>query len=212
MWYPIGVLADLFSRAARGEYPAPDGSFRVVPPGPDALSAVIAFSAHHVIVTDADPDWVASVLPADLSAPLNPPFLTELCAKTGRVVNNIDQVLVADSLDGTPDLDLAPAIDSSHERAVRAYGLRTDVRVWTCPGGMVLIGRGLGGRWEVAAEVDESARVRGLGRALFTAARMLVPPGEPVWAQVAPGNAASARAVLASGYRPVGAEALLLRG
>ncbi|SDM18539.1 N-acetyltransferase [Allokutzneria albata] len=218
------MLADLFARAARGEYPPADGSVRVVPPEPDALSAVIAFSAHHVIVTEADPDWVASVLPADdLSAPLNPPFLTELCAKTGRVVNNIDQVLVADRLDGHPDLDLAPVAESmldpasgssvsEHERAVCAYGLRTDVRVWTCPGGMVLIGRGLGGRWEVAAEVDEGARVRGLGRALFTAARTLVPPGEPVWAQVAPGNAASARAVLAAGYRPVGAEALLLRG
>ncbi|GAA4035183.1 GNAT family N-acetyltransferase [Allokutzneria multivorans] len=207
------MLAEIFARAARGEYPAADGSFRVVVPEQDGLSAVIAFSAHHVIVTDADPDWVASVLPADdLSAPLNPPFLTELCAKTGRVVNNTDQVLVADHLDGSPELELTPDFDSEHERAIRAHGLRTDVRVWTCAGGMVLVGRGLGGRWEVAAEVDERARVKGLGRALFTAARTLVPPGEPVWAQVAPGNAASARAVLAAGYRPVGAEALLLRG
>ncbi|MFB9903372.1 N-acetyltransferase [Allokutzneria oryzae] len=206
------MLADLFARAARGEYPEPDGSVRVLPPGPDGMSAVVAFSAHHVVVTDADPDWVSSVLPdEDLSAPLNPPFLTALCDRTSRVVNNIDQVLVAGPLDGTPELDLAPATDSKHERAIRAHGVRTDVRVWTCPGGMVLIGRGLGGRWEVAAEVDGGSRAKGLGRALFTAARQLVPSGEPVWAQVAPGNATSARAVLASGYRPVGAEALLLR-
>jgi hypothetical protein len=31
-----------------------------------------------------------------------------------------------------------------------------------------------------------------------------------VWAQVSPGNAASVRAFLAAGYRPVGAEALLV--
>jgi hypothetical protein len=31
-----------------------------------------------------------------------------------------------------------------------------------------------------------------------------------VWAQVTPGNAASVRAFLAAGYRPVGAEALLV--
>jgi RimJ/RimL family protein N-acetyltransferase len=31
-----------------------------------------------------------------------------------------------------------------------------------------------------------------------------------IWAQVAPGNAASVRAFLAAGYQPVGAEALLV--
>jgi hypothetical protein len=37
----------------------------------------------------------------------------------------------------------------------------------------------------------------------------LLPAGEQVWAQVAPGNAASVRAALAAGFRPVGAEVLL---
>ncbi|MYS16437.1 GNAT family N-acetyltransferase, partial [Streptomyces sp. SID4982] len=71
----------------------------------------------------------------------------------------------------------------------------------------LVLGRGLGGRVEVAVEVGEEARHRGLGRALATAARHLA--GEPVWAQVAPGNARSVRAFLAAGYRPVGAEVLL---
>ena len=57
-------------------------------------------------------------------------------------------------------------------------------------------------------EVDEDARHRGLGRALVTAARHLVT--EPLWAQVSPGNARSMRAFQAAGYRPVGAEAVLL--
>jgi hypothetical protein len=83
--------------------------------------------------------------------------------------------------------------------------------VWTTKGGVLMIGRGL-------------------GRALARAARHLVPPcppsalppaprtfapdktleRRPIWAQVAPGNAASVRAFLAAGYRPVGAEALLV--
>ncbi|MBX6357860.1 MAG: GNAT family N-acetyltransferase, partial [Micromonosporaceae bacterium] len=60
-------------------------------------------------------------------------------------------------------------------------------------------------------EVDEQARGAGLGRRLAAAARHLVPDGRPAWAQIAPGNAASVRAFLAAGYRPVGAEALLVR-
>jgi hypothetical protein len=73
-------------------------------------------------------------------------------------------------------------------------------------GGLLTLGRGVAGRWEVAVEVSRPGR--GLGRRLFAAARGLV--DEPVWAQVAPGNAASVRAVLAAGFRPVGAEALLI--
>jgi hypothetical protein len=45
---------------------------------------------------------------------------------------------------------------------------------------------------------------------LAAAARALAPERRPIWAQVAPGNAASVRAFLAAGYRPVGAEALLV--
>jgi hypothetical protein len=36
-----------------------------------------------------------------------------------------------------------------------------------------------------------------------------MPVDAPLWAQIAPGNAASVRAFLAAGYVPVGAEALL---
>jgi hypothetical protein len=51
---------------------------------------------------------------------------------------------------------------------------------------------------------------QGLGRALALAARHLVPAGEPVFAQVSPGNAASLRAILAAGYRPLGSEVLFV--
>lgn len=63
------------------------------------------------------------------------------------------------------------------------------------------------GRWPI--EVDPGYRGHGLGRALASAARHLVPGDRPVWAQIAPANAASVRTFLAAGFRPVGAEALL---
>lgn len=91
----------------------------------------------------------------------------------------------------------------------RARGRRDGVRVWAAAGGVVVLGRGVVGRWEAAVEVDEGVRHRGLGRALARAARHLVPDGEPVWAQQAAGNARSVRAFQAAGFRPVGAELLL---
>jgi hypothetical protein len=39
-------------------------------------------------------------------------------------------------------------------------------------------------------------------------ARRLVGPGDVLFAQAAPGNAASLRALLAAGFRPIGSEAL----
>jgi hypothetical protein len=86
------------------------------------------------------------------------------------------------------------------------------VRVWQTESGrgVVILGRGLAGRWEVAVEVDPEVRNRGVGRALAISARHLVPEERPLWAQIAPGNAASVRAFLAAGYEPIGAEALLV--
>ena len=63
----------------------------------------------------------------------------------------------------------------------------------------------------MAIEVDPDQRGRGVGTRLAMAARHLVPGGAPLWAQIAPANAASVRAFLAAGFRPVGAEALLSR-
>lgn len=175
-------------------------------------AAVVAFPGLSVVAADVDPDWVhAQLADGDLSAPLNPPFLTALCDKTGLTVNNIDAVVLADPLDGPPELPLAPIRDADHPRVRRAHRYRDDVRAWTTTGGVLIIGRGLTGRWEVAVEVEETARGAGLGRQLAVSARHLIPPGRPVWAQIAPGNAASLRAFLAAGYRPVGAEALLTR-
>jgi GNAT superfamily N-acetyltransferase len=179
------TLAGILDEVGRGRWLPSDGGVLVVPPPSARSHAVLGFTARHVIVTDAEEAWVRAQLPpGDLSAPLNPPFLSALCARTGRRVNN--------------------------PRVRRALRYRDEVRVWTVTGGGLILSRGLAGRWELAVEVEEAARGRGLGRALVTAARHLVPDGALLWAQVAPGNAASVRAILAAGFVPVGAEALLV--
>jgi GNAT superfamily N-acetyltransferase len=115
---------------------------------------------------------------------------------------------------GDPPLELRPGADPDrHPRTARAQRYRGDLQVWTDPGGagVLLLGRGLAGRREVAFEVDPARRNRGLGRLLVAAARHLVPPGEVLFAQVTPGNAASLRVVEAAGFRPIGAEVLFHR-
>jgi GNAT superfamily N-acetyltransferase len=103
----------------------------------------------------------------------------------------------------------APAPTAPHARIARALRYRDDVRAWQTAGGVIVLGRGVAGRWEIAIEVDPQFRGAGLGRQLASAARHLVPQGEAVWAQIAPGNAASVRAFLRAGFRPIGAEVLL---
>jgi hypothetical protein len=103
--------------------------------------------------------------------------------------------------------------DFRHRRVDYASKHRTDVRVFTDPDelGVLVVGRGLANRWEFAFEVEPAGRNRGLGRRLAIAARGCIPEGEPLFAQVAPGNAASVRSVLAAGFRPVGSEVLFPR-
>lgn len=130
--------------------------------------------------------------------------------RTDRITETVDLLTVADPLSGPPPLELREVTDPRHPRVVRAGRFRDDVRVWVAEGGLLVLGRAVAGRWEAAIEVDEGARHRGLGRLLAIAARHLVPSGQSVWAQQAPGNARSVRVFQAAGYRPVGAEILLL--
>ena len=181
------------------------------PPGPSA--GVLAFTAHHVVAADVHPGWVHDQLNADdLGSPMKGDFLTALASLLRRRQGALDAVLLAAGRGGRPGLDLEP-LDGDHPRLARARRYRIDLRAYAVadvPEAMVLVGRGFAGRWETAFEVPDAARGHGLGRALATAALHLIGPGQAVWVQVSPGNAASLRAVLAAGYRPVGAEALFV--
>ncbi len=205
-------LAVLLAAVAAGRPPAPDGSVAVLPRAAGgAAAAVLGFTAHHVVAADVDPDWVRAALPpGSLSAPLSARFLAALADRVGAEPGAIDAVLVAPPA-AAPVAALLGLVraDVVHPRVARADHYRVDVRAYEVLGGLLVLGRGLAGRWEVAVEVDPAYRGRGLGRRLAAAAPGLLPPGEPLWAQVAPANVASVRAFLAAGYRPVGAEVLL---
>jgi hypothetical protein len=208
-------LLRLLEDAAGGRPPAADGQVEVWPPPDGPVDAVLAFTAHHVVAAAVDPDLVAARLPAgDLSAPMSPAFLGWLGERLGSPPGSLDVVLAAGGLGGAPPLDLRPDLDlDRHELAARAMRYREEVRLWTDQNGagVLVLGRGLAGRRELAFEVDPVRRNRGLGRLLVAAARHLTPAGEPLFAQVAAGNAASLRVVEAAGFRPLGAEVLFHR-
>ncbi|MEU0057162.1 GNAT family N-acetyltransferase [Streptomyces sp. NPDC006334] len=212
------TLRDILDAAARGVFPPPDGGTTVVPQHSARDAGVLCFTAHSVVFTDEDPRWVRETLAAldcdALAATMNPLFLAAFMERTGRACDTVDALFVGPPLPGEPALALKEIEDASHPRVRYARRRRDDVRVWSADGGMLAMGRGVGGRLEVSVEVNTvdpanaDARRRGLGRALVTAARQIA--GEPLWAQIAPGNARSMRAFQAAGYVPVGSEALLL--
>jgi hypothetical protein len=205
-------LAEILDAAAAGRFPPPDGETIVVPQASPRDAGVVAFTAHSVVFTDEDPAWVRKALSntgADaLAASMSPRFLAAFLDRTGRSADTIDLLTVASALPGDPPVELRRIDDQDLPRVRRARRHRDDVRLWSTDGGLLVLGRGVAGRWEVALEVDERAGHRGLGRALATAARHLVPDGEPVWSQQATGNTRSIRVFQAAGYRPVAAEFL----
>ncbi|MCC9308128.1 GNAT family N-acetyltransferase [Kitasatospora sp. RB6PN24] len=211
------TLALILDAAARGEFPPSDGGITVVPQPGERETGVLALCAHAVVFTDEDPAWVRKAIEGAsddrLAAPLSPHFLVALAERTGRRIGNTDLLTVARRLPGEPPLPLVEIADREHPRVVRALRFRDGVRAWEAPGsGLLVLGRGVAGRWEAAIEVDPAAQGRGIGRALAVSARHLVPAGDVVWAQQAPGNAKSVRAFQAAGYQPVGAEVLLTAG
>ncbi|MFD7866159.1 GNAT family N-acetyltransferase [Streptomyces sp. NPDC059783] len=209
------ALGRVLEAAARGRFPAADGGTTVVPQPNGRDAGVLALTAHSVVFLDEDPAWVRATLaatPGDaLAATMNPAFLTALAARTGRHMNTIDLLTAAAALPGGPEVELREIRDPEHPRVARAMKYRDEVRVWGAEGGVLILGRGVAGRWETAVEVAEEARGRGLGVRLARAARQLVPDAV-VWAQQSPGNARSVRTFQAAGFRPVGSEALLVAG
>jgi GNAT superfamily N-acetyltransferase len=209
------ALAALLTDVGAGRYPPPDGTVAILPQPSDRDAGVVSLTAWAVVFADTDAGWIAEQLPpGDLSAPLSAAFLAALSDRLGRRSHSVDMLTCAAPLPGLPrDLLLEElATDSAeqvHPRFARALRYRDDVRAWQTAGGIVTLGRGLAGRWEVSIEVDAAYQGHGLGTRLATAARHLVPDGATLWAQIAPANAASVRAFLRAGFRPVGAEALL---
>ena len=206
-------LLEVLLAAADGRPPTPDGSVELLPPPPGPVHAVLTFTEHSYVAAPVEPERLqAHLRPDDPGATTEPGFVAWLATELGRRAGQIDMVLAASHLEGPLPLDLEPRDDlAAHPRVARANRYRDRLRVFADRNGgaMLLLGRGLAGRWEIAFEVVPDRRGHGLGRALATAARHLNPRDEPLFAQVTPGNVASVRALLAAGYAPVASEVLL---
>jgi hypothetical protein len=201
----------VLAHVERHQWLPADPWLELVPPPAPHRAAIASFPGHIIVAADVDRRWLDSWMGTDddLRVPLSAAFLGALELRLRLDAGNIDAVLLGPPAAGEPSLPLTELTGSDHRRVALARRFRDNVRAWSCGSGVLVLGRGLGGRWEAAIEVAEDARNAGLGRSLAAAARHLVPEGRAVWAQVAPGNATSMRAFLAAGYRPVGAEVLL---
>lgn len=193
--------------AAAGRFPAVDGRVEVHAPVPGDHHAVVEFTGHSFVLTDRDPQELLRRGADGFGGASHPDVLRWLAGPRGEIGTH-DAVLVAV---GTGGGDLPERTDlERHPRVVRSRVHRRDVRIFGDDDGLVTLGTGLVGRLELSVELlDPPAPNRRRGRELITDGLAMVPDGSLVWAQVAPGNAASLRAFLGAGFEPIGAETLI---
>ena len=153
----VDRVAQVLSGVVDGVRPPSDGATEVVPQPPGPVAGVLAFDGHHIVAADVDPAWVHELLPnGDLSAPLHPRFLGALAERLGRPWDNLDAVFAGRGEEGDVVLPLEPSGSAAdHPRVARSYEYRHDSAVYELPqqDGVLILGRGLSGRWEAAFEV-----------------------------------------------------------
>ncbi len=199
-------LGAILRAATDGHFPRVDGLVEVVPPYLTGVEAVVSLTGHAVVATTLPLQALLDAGADGFAGATSIPVLTRLAGPAGTV-DVLDALLVAR---GTGGGALPPRPDlGTHPRASYAREWRRDVRVFGDEHGLVTLSHGLGGLLEVSFEVDAASRGAGRGRRLLAEALALAPPGDPVLAAVAPGNAASLRAVLAAGFTPMGSVQLV---
>ena len=200
-------LAPILAAAAEGRFPPADGAVDVLPPDRGGMRAVVAFTGHAYVLADVDPGELTGRGADGYGGATRADVLVWLAGSGGRA-GSLDVVLVSAGAPG-PSLPRRTDLDE-HPRVRRAVGYRTDLEVYGDETGLVVLGHGLVGRRELSVELLDPASVgRGHGRRLIRAGLARVGPGERCWAQVAPGNASSLRALLACGFVPVASEVLI---
>ena len=200
-------LAQVLRSAAEGRFPPVDGGAEIMPPDAAGAHAVVAFTGHSYLLTDLDPTDLARFRPDGYGAAAHPRLLVHL-AGAGGGIGSHDVVLVRRGAAGVTSLADRTDLED-HPRVQRARHHRRDVRVIGDERGFVTIGSGLVDRAEMSVELTASEPGRGAGRDLITDALRVFDSDEFVFAQVAPGNAASLRAFLASGFVPIGSEVII---
>jgi hypothetical protein len=199
-------LAGVLRAAARGVFPPDGGLAELLPPDAAGTCAVVSFTGHAYVLTQLPPDALTDLALDGYGAATHPRALLRLGGD--GAIGSLDVVLVRPGAGG--HTTVAERTDLEHHpRVQRARHHRRHVRVLGDERGFVTIGRGLVDRIELSVELLDHAHGSGAGRQLIDAGLSSISPDEIVFAQVAPGNAASLRAFLACGFRPIGSEVLI---
>jgi RimJ/RimL family protein N-acetyltransferase len=209
--HPLRALLD---DVAHGRFPLADGVVDVVPSPGGLADVIIGVTGHFMLAADIAPAEVALHMPAgDFSVPMSSASLMWLAERLDSRPATFDALLCHLGT-GTGAPGWLHEVDGhDHPRIERAARYRRDQRMFVADddAAVLVVGRGVCDRWEFGFEVAAGAQRRGLGREVAAAAAGLVPVGEPLWGQVAPGNAASLRALAAAGFVAAGAEVLFPR-
>jgi hypothetical protein len=209
---PIGPhpLLALLLDAADRRFPPVDGAVAVAPALGRGLECATAFTGHAVVATGLADAAVQAQRPDGFGGSMAPDFLRWVAGPRGWI-GSLDNVLAARGTGGPsqlPQLDERADVEDTH-RVRYARELRDDVRVYGDERGLVVLAAGVAGRRELSVEAAPQGHGRGWGRSLLLDALTLVPADEPVFAAVAPGNARSLRAFLATGFVPIASEVLI---
>lgn len=171
----------------------------------------MGFTGHAVLVVSphrSDSRLIA--LGVDGFGRAHDPRLVAELAGNDAWIDSLDVLLVSR---GTGSPGSRPGLVSrgdlaGHPRAQFARAIRDDVRVlgYADPrrAALAVIARGLAGLAELSFELEPARRGDGTGATLVRDALAAVPAGQLIVAAVAPGNAASLRAMLSAGFVPVG--------
>jgi GNAT superfamily N-acetyltransferase len=203
-------LAGLIAGAAEGRFPDPDGGWRRVPPWRPGVEGVVSFTGHAVFAVAPDvPDDRLAALGADGFGGANDPRLIAALAGPEGWIDCLDMLMAARGTGGAGAPPLIERADlATHPRARFAARIRSHPQVLGYPdpgrSALAIISQGIAGLTELSFELEPGRRGRGAGSRLAADALSMVPAGRLVLAAVAPGNAASVRALLSAGFQPLG--------
>jgi hypothetical protein len=178
------------------------------------VEAIVGFTGHAVFAVEPDiPDRLLDDLGADGFGGAHDPRLISALAGPGSWLDTLDLLLVARGTGTSPLVDRPDLV--AHPRAAFAARIRDCPRVMGYPdlgrSDIAVVSKGIGGLAEISFELEPGHRGSGAGAGLVRDALGTIPDGEIAVASVAPGNAASVRALLTAGFVPVGSIQLFRR-
>lgn len=211
-------LAGVITAATAGHFPDPDGGWERVAPWRPGLEAIFSFTAHAVFAVAPDiSDQRIALLGADGFGGAHDPRLIAALAGPAGWIDSLDMLLAGRGTGrpGAPPRLVDRPDLAAHPRARFAARIRDEPRVLGYPdrkrSALVTVSRGIAGLTELSFEIEPEHRGQHGGARLAADALSALPEGLLGLAAVAPGNAASVRALLAAGFVPLGSFQLFRR-